>query len=173
MTSYEKRAQDTRLLENGPNDKRRESLAKSDVSAPDAIDSDSDAATWFNPKEADDYYKYDKLTYAQHGRHKGADYSERQNESDTKRDIEILAGQMDVTEYQQNRCQHIISRDIDDLSEIGTWDRRVVIFALLTLIVNKEQRHIQQEDRYGDLIDDIGTSRSAIHEARERLREYI
>lgn len=150
-----------------------------DVDFTSKDDGRSQSRTWFHANDGDhngdpldDPEKWERLSQVNNGQLHDSEYPSRRNGSETRRDIDVVATQLDVTEYQKKRCKHIIET-VGDLREKWSSDRMVVVFAMMTLIVNEDDRHIQRENVYGEMIEEIGTSRSAIHSLREKLRVHL
>lgn len=141
-------------------------------------DGRSQSRTWFNAEEdykgdkLDDPEKWRRLSQVNNGQLHESKYVERRRDAETLRDLDIVASRFEITEYQKNRCEHIIE-SLDDIGETWPWDRIVVVFALVTLVVNEDYRHIQNEDMYNDLIEDMEVSRSSIHKIRDELRDHL
>lgn len=152
---------------------------ESDADVPIDHDGRSPARTGFYPEggdyndeSLDNVEKWKRLDQLNHGQLHDSDYPPRRRDAETLRDLDIVASRFEITEHQKERCEHIIS-SIDDIGETWPWDRIVVVFALVTLVVNEDNRHVQTESMYGDFIEDMGVNRKSVHKVRDDLRDYL
>lgn len=158
---------------------RDEDDADRDVDFTSKDDGRSQSRTWFHANDGDhngdpldDPEKWERLSQVNNGQLYDSGYRERRRSAETVRDVDVVATQLDVTEYQQQRCKHIVE-SLDDLRDTWSRDRMVVAFSAMTLVVNEDGRHVQNENKYDAMIEDMGTSRSAIHSVREKLRDHL
>lgn len=95
-----------------------------------------------------------------------------QRHSDLLREIDTIATTLEITPHQRARCKDIID-SIGSTRSVGACDWRVVIVATITIVVNRDNRHIQRESCYSELMGAMPISRSSVHSVRDTLRTSL
>lgn len=157
----------------------RVEAAENDDTAHDGGIEYSAARTWFKSSDSDRdilmsngrRHSWREMKHINAGKYE-SEQAARIRVNDTERDIDIFATCMSLSSIEKQRSIDIIDSR-GGVGAISDCDRRIVILAVMTLVVNENGRHVQREAIYGDLIETIGCSRTAIHTTREKIRPYL
>lgn len=88
-----------------------------------------------------------------------------------EREIDIVCGHLDCTEHQQTRSKWLLETlDIqDDVDRTASIE--AVVMAVVTLVVNEDNRRVRTEESYRQLRVDYGIATTEIRRLRQAIRE--
>lgn len=132
-------------------------------------DGRSKTRTTFNPKESNNRQKWEKLAKINDGM---LDKDRKQNnrKANQQRDIELFSSQLNLKKNQVESVKyHFKKIDINK----GGWKHEAIILALITLIVNKDQRRIRSEKQYNTLRKSLNITRKTIRNIRRKYRKLV
>jgi hypothetical protein len=81
-----------------------------------------------------------------------------------------LCSQLEVTDYQRDRVLHLMEEKASFMGHRGVAGTAL---AVISLVLNEDGRHVQREDHFETLMDEIGLTYPQLHRLRERNREHL
>lgn len=106
--------------------------------------------------------------YKQHENHYSDDSSERHNEASIRRDASTFCNQVDCSTHQHRRVLYYV--DELSLNEFGSWSVEKVICALIAQVCNVDDRWIQRESLFLQLLHSLDTDKSEIKRVRRTVQ---
>jgi len=140
-----------------------------DVDTPTEHDDRSKTKTKFNPSEAppESREQYTRLAKLQDG------YRSNDNggyHTDVLKDAQTWCNHVGATDHQTHRVLHICSEiPIDEYGH----DIESVVTAIISLVLNEDERFVQREDDFQDLRDSLDVSSKQFRSARNNVRDVL
>jgi len=84
--------------------------------------------------------------------------------------VRTLCSQLEVTDYQRDRVLYLMTEHVSSLGQQGVAPNAL---AVISLVLNEDGRHVQREDHFGTLMDDVGLTYSQLHGLRDKNRAHL
>lgn len=132
------------------------------------------ARTGFDSEEASGFYNrkvkrdgyartYAKWLRLLHDGYRSNEYRQNNYDEDKQRWIDALSSELELSPYQKERIEHIIS-DIN-MRYMAFYNTELVILAITTLVARHDGRPIDDEDAFMDCVADTDSSERDLYNA--------
>jgi hypothetical protein len=144
-----------------------------DATAPRAHDGRAKTNTKFHAKESDgghpDYWRLAKINDGLYS----DDDDKRRGKMERRRDVETFTGIVEFSDRQVKRVLALLERAEAQGSCDIYQSNEVLILALLTIVANRDNQMIRQDERFKELLETCNVKRSELRKGRQKLRETI
>ena len=123
--------------------------------------------TWFDADDADDQ-EWSRIKRWDDGEGK-SDWKGEKNKQDYLKDLRTWASKLKLTQNQTRDAERRFRKI--DMSKSGTISSEGTILAVISFVVNEDNRLIQQEDTFKNIREGVGVSPTELRKARNQIRE--
>lgn len=141
-----------------------------DFEVPRSDDGRGKYATGFRLFDVEDRSKWERLLRL----HLGVGESSRKEDNrevNRCRDVEAFVSGLGVTDAQRERCVFLVRElELEEVNRRASFE--VIALGVISLVLNSDDRWVQREECWVDLLDGLGVEKSEVRSIRGDLREY-